>query len=259
MGHLRAFVSAFLLQLRVVFHPDEMINTIVNNVPLAAMLGWIATRSGDPEKFTYVSFGVILLALWNSGIFRVGVALDAERWEQTLEFTIISRTPLVLVLAGKSIAVVFPALLSGTIAFVVVQLVAGRLVSIDNGVLFVVSLGIAYAGVMLTSFVFMPVLVLAGGRAGFFGTVAAFGLVLNAFVYPAAALPQALEAMARLLPTPWAMEAVVAAATGSETAAFIATRWLIVIGGGVVYGFVGYWLFKVIERRLRFAGQWGAA
>lgn len=257
LRHAYALMTVFTKHLKAVFRLDEIVNTFANNVPLSAMFAWIATRSSDPEKFTYVSFGVVLLALWNSGIFRIGSALDEERWQQTLEFSLTSRTPLLVIMAGKGLAVVIPALLSGLTAFLVAQLIGQQVVDIDSPLLFAPSMVIAFLGVMATSSLFTPLLVLIEGRAGFFGTVAAFGLVLNAFVYPAAALPVALELPARLLPTPWAMEAVVAAATGNESVEYILTRWLVVVGLSFAYALLVYWLFGVVERQLRVTGTLG--
>ena len=254
-----ALQMIFTKHLKAVFRIDEFANTFANNVPLSAMIAWIASRSGDPERFAYASFGVVLLAVWNSGVFRVGSALDDERGQQTLEFSLTSRTPLVVNMAGKGLAVIIPALLSGLTAFAVAQLVGGQLVSISNPLLFATSIAIAFLGVMATSFLFTPLLVLVEGRAGFFGTVAALGIVLNAFVYPATALPTALEFAARLLPTPWAMETVAAAAGSSQPTEYILTRWLFVICLSLVYGVAAYWLLGVVERRLRITGTLGAA
>ncbi len=210
--HVYALITIFKNQLKIVFQADEIVNVFANNVPLSAVIAWTATRSGDAERFTYASVGVVLLALWNRGVFRIGSDLDDERWQQTLEFSLTSRTPLVVIMAGKGLAVVIPALLSGQTAFVVAQIIGNQMVDIGSPLYFAPSMIMAFLGVMSTSFPFTPLLVPVEGRAGFFGTVAAFGLVLNAFVYPAAALPTVLENPARLLPTPWAMESVVAAA-----------------------------------------------
>lgn len=250
-------MTIFKNQLKIVFEPDEFVNTFANNVPLSAMIAWIATRSGDADRFTYASFGVILLALWNSGIFRIGGALDDERWQQTLEFCLTSRTPLMVIMAGKGLAVVIPALLSGLTAFIVAQFIGQRIVDVGAPLLFAPSMVMAFLGVMVTSFLFTPLLVMIEGRAGFFGTVAAFGLVLNAFVYPAAALPTALEIPVRLLPTPWAMEAVVASATASESTEYILARWLIVAGLSFAYALAAYWLLGVVERQVRITGTLG--
>ncbi len=257
-GSLRALLAVVVLQGRQALQPGELFLTTVTNVPLAAMAAWIATRSADPAKFTHVAFGVILLAVWNSGLFRVGAALEAERIEQTLDLSLTSRTPLLTILLGKACALTLPAACSGVASFLAVVVVGQRLPVVEHPLVFAASFALAWASVLITAFLFTPLLALTRGGAGVFGTVAAFGLVFNGFLYPASALPPAVAWVARLLPAPWAMDAALAAASPAGDPALIAPGWLAALTLCAAYLAATAWLFTLVERRLRVTGSLAA-
>jgi ABC-type uncharacterized transport system permease subunit len=78
-----------------------------------------------------------------------------------------------------------------------------------------------------------------------------FGVVCSGFLYPINLLPGVLQAIARGMPTSWAMEASIMATSGSASAWQIVTRWGIALALAGVYLFLTQVLFRMVERRIR--------
>jgi ABC-type uncharacterized transport system permease subunit len=79
--------------------------------------------------------------------------------------------------------------------------------------------------------------------------------VLSGFLYPTGLLPPVFEALARLLPTAWAMEGVVRATQGSGSDSELALDLLIAGGLICVYLALAALLFRKAEERVRVSGS----
>ena len=71
-------------------------------------------------------------------------------------------------------------------------------------------------------------------------------------------LPSSLEAVARLLPTAWAMEAVVDSIDGGGSDATILLHLGIALALSAALIAVACWLFVEAERRVRLSGNLGS-
>ncbi len=254
MGNLYALVAAFRQQSKSVLSPFSLVNSMLNNVPTATMVTWIASRKEDPVIFTYVAMGLILLSAWNTGVFRVGQSLGGERFGGTLEPNLVTKTSLAIVMTGKALATYLPGLLSGAVAFFIAVLMAGHLLVLNNPLWFATSLCIAYISMLAVSVLFMPLMVLVRGQGGFFNAITAFGIVFSGFVFPVTHLPFGMEYVGRALPSSWAMEAMVESIEETPDISYVAIRWAIIVGISLGYVLLTYWLFKAVERRLRVTG-----
>ena len=221
------------------------------------MIVWMASRPGDSYVFTYVAVGVLLLSTWNSSILRVGFGLSSEQQQQTLEFTLTSRTPLMAIMMGKTLAMLMPGLLSGLGALVSAFAIASHLIEIHDLALFIGSLAVAFIALLAITFIFVPLFVVAGGRAGFFGVVTAFGMVFSGFVHPVSALPEVLQVFAFPLPTSWAMESIGMSLRGNEDISVIAGHWVLSLVLSSAYLILTFWLFRIVEKRVRITGILG--
>ena len=110
---------------------------------------------------------------------------------------------------------------------------------------------LAVFGLLCAGFVFSPLIVLLGGRPGLLLGVLPFGLVLSGFLYPVATLPRGAEAIARLLPMSWAMDAVVGSAAAGTPLRSIAEDWGMTILVSLIYFGLTYAMFVLVERRVR--------
>jgi ABC-type multidrug transport system permease subunit len=127
----------------------------------------------------------------------------------------------------------------------------------DIGLL-VVSLIFVFIGLIATSIFFAPLMVLVGARGGFTHAILPFGSVLSGFILPIVKLPQALEVLARWVPSSWAMESVWRSVQGPGSWSQIMTGWGVCILVSIVWFAVTYFMYNIVEKRIRITGTLGA-
>ncbi|MDD5289216.1 MAG: hypothetical protein PHY28_08925, partial [Dehalococcoidales bacterium] len=115
---------------------------------------------------------------------------------------------------------------------------------------------VAIIGVFMVGLFFAPFMTLARGRGGFFNAFMPFAAVLSGFLFPVDRLPSGLLVIARLLPTSWAMDGVWQSIQGSSWLQ-VATSWGISILLSALWFWVIYFMFKMVEKRIRVTGALG--
>jgi ABC-type multidrug transport system permease subunit len=105
-------------------------------------------------------------------------------------------------------------------------------------------------------FVFAPFSFIAGVRGGFFNALMPFGSVVSGFLYPIDVLPASLEAVARLLPTAWAMQAVIESIDGGSDATILLHLGIALALSAALIA-AACLLFVEAERRVRLSGNLG--
>ncbi len=251
MGNLYALSGAFLQQWRNVRRTASYANFIIAGIPNVIILAWIANKSDNPVAITYIAVGASLMLVWTNAVFRMGWALSDERWGGLLDVSLVSRTPVIVTMLGKSLALCIFSLLTGAGAFILILIVSEHAIPIVDLPLAIVSLAITLFVMICAGFIFCPITVLVGEPSGLFATVMPFGVACSGFLYPIGILPAALQVIARGLPTSWAMESVIMATTGSGSTWEIVIRWVIALALAVVYLFITQLLFRLVERRVR--------
>ena len=81
-----------------------------------------------------------------------------------------------------------------------------------------------------SAFILSPLMVLTRARAGVPNLFTWAGVILGGLLFPVSLLPMGVELVARLLPTSWAMEAVIRSMDGGASVVWIAARWAIALG-----------------------------
>ncbi len=257
--YVRAIAAAFSQQWQQQLTLSSTLAPLLSSASLAIGVGWIVGRSDNPAALGQVMVGAPLMGLWQMGVFRSGWALELERSQGTLDLMITTRTPLVAILFGKALAIMASQALTAGVTLAILLAFAGHFVSIDNVPLLFGSCLLAIGGVVATSFIFTPFTFLVGGRGGFFNAIMPLGTVLSGFLYPTGLLPAVLEVPARLLPTAWAMEAVLHSTQGTGSQLQVFGEWL--AAAVLIAGFFGAaaLLFQKAEARVRVTGNLATA
>ena len=257
IGHWHTLQAAFYRELKIIVGSASYTSILIGAIPITAMLAWIASRSDNPTVLAYISVGASLMIIWNSSLMRMGWLVSEELFAGTLELNMVSRTPFMLVVFGKALAVSVFNILGGAVAFVTVLVVAQDLVEISNTPLLLTSLFFAMLALISAGFLFAPLFVVVGGRAGFFNAIVPFGVVCSGFLYPIAILPAGFEAFARLLPTSWAMDGVIRSVQGGGSHWTIIGDWGISLALTAAWLGLTYLLFRAVENRVRVTGVLG--
>jgi ABC-type multidrug transport system permease subunit len=253
-----ALLHAFQQQWRQLLTLSAIASPVLGALGPAAVIGFIAGRSENPTAISYVFVGAALSILWNNGIFRTGWSLAEEHNAGTLDLMMTTRTPVAVIMLGKALAIIAFASLAGLVTFFVVLAISGRVPPVDDAALFLVSGIVALLAVIVSSFFFAPFSFLAGVRGGFFNAIMPFGAVVSGFLYPINVLPASLEAVARLMPTAWAMQAVVHSLDGAASRGTVLLDLAVALALCVALLSLTFALFLKVERRVRLSGSLGA-
>lgn len=254
MNQLRAMLASVVQQWKQISLSFGNLGFFLATIPMAIVFTWIAMQRGDREVLAYLSIGLPLMTVWSGVAFRIGYTLTTELSSQVLQFVYISRTPVIVVSLGKALAQVLWGLPTGLISFLVIFIMTRSLPEVSNPAAFIISLLLVVIGITVASLFFSPMMVLVGGRGGFFNTIIPFGLLLSGFVFPIDRLPTVLKVMGRLMPTSWAMDGVRLSLSGGSMWAEILTVWGLCVITSVFLGVVTYAMFQVVERRIRVTG-----
>jgi len=251
---VRAVLAAFVQQWKTTGAGSINLSFFFMAVPTVAVIAWVAVRSDNPQVLTYLLVGAPLAFVWNGVILRVGWSLSTELFGRTLEFTLISRTPLILALFGKALAHIAYGLPVGVIALITMLLVTRQVPQVASLPLLLVSLFLVIIGLAIISLLLAPTVVLAGGRGGFFNVIMALGVLVSGFMFPIDRLPIGLEVVARMLPTSWAMSGIWQSIIGPESLWPVIGAWAMCLLTSAVLLAITYWMFKAVERRIRVTG-----
>ncbi len=229
----------------------------ISIVPLIAVVTWITTQSPDSQPIAYISVGVILMAMWQTCVFHSGRSLAWEFFEGTVDYTMVSRIPLRVVMLAKSVATLTIAIPSSLIAFATVQIVSRELIAVERPLLLLISMVVAAWSITVVGYLFAPLFVLVQGRGGFFNAFQPLGIVLSGFLYPISQLSDEVQIVARLLPTSWAMDSVTRSIEPGESPVRIYADWGAALGVSVVMLAATLFMFSKVENALRRNGNVG--
>jgi ABC-type uncharacterized transport system permease subunit len=256
--YVNAVVSSFRQQWKQMFVPSGLFGPVVSAAGPGIVLGYVAGRGDNPTAVSYVFVGAALSMIWNMGIFRTGWSLANEHSMGTLDLMMTTRTPVALIMLGKALAIIAFVSIGGVVAFLLVLGVSRQMPALDNAVLFLASGCVALFAVIAMCFVFAPFSFIVGIRGGFFNALMPFGSVVSGFLYPIDVLPASLEAIARLLPTAWAMQAVVDSIDGGASGATILLHLGVALALSALLIAAACLLFVKAERRVRLSGNLGS-
>ena len=251
IGNYYALIGAFLQTWRNVRRTASYANFVVAGIPNVVILAWIANKSDNLVAITYIAVGSSLMLVWTNAVFRMGWALSEERHGGLLDAMLVSKTPIIVSMLGKSIALCFFSLLTGAGAFIMILLVSQHPISVTNLPLAILSLAVTLFVMICVGFLFCPITVLVGEPSGLFATVMPFGVVCSGFLYPIDILPSALQVIARGLPTSWGMESIIMAVSGTGSSGDILTKLAVALALAGIFLVITHFLFRLVEKRVR--------
>jgi ABC-2 type transport system permease protein len=256
--YVTAVLRSFQQQWKQMFIPSGVLTQVLSAVGPAVALGYVAGLADNPTAVSYVFVGAALSATWTMGVFRTGWSLANEHSWGTLDLLMTTRTPVALIMLGKTLGIIAFVAIGGVVAFAVVLGVSRQAPAVDDAALFLASACVALVSLIALCFVFAPFSFLAGVRGGFFNALMPLGTVVSGFLYPIDVLPRSLEVVARLLPTAWAMQAVVDSIDGGASSATILLHLAVALALSAALIALACLLFVEAEQRVRLSGNLGS-
>lgn len=245
---LRLFWVGWLLNMKSLTRSGLFIFTSVIEPLIFATLSYYLFKAGRaPGTLLYASLSAGLMGIWTSTLFGSGGVISWQRWQGTLEPTVVSPPPLLLILFPMTVSTasiglysLTATLLWGRFAFGIPLDLAHPLtfaLAIPLTVLTLGALGLVIGG----SFVLYR-------NANALANMLEFPvwLVTGALV-PLSLLPGWVHPLSWILSPTWGFRAVRAAALGGD--AWPAIAMCIVLGA--VYGLLAAYLVRFFEVRAR--------
>lgn len=255
---LNAIWWAFVQHWKQLWVPGSILGLAVSAAGPGIVVGYIAGQDTNAAATSYAFFGVALSMVWNWGVFRTGWSMANEHAAGTLDLLMTTRTPVALIMLGKALAIMTFSSLSGAVAFFAAVGISRQLPSPEDAVLFLLAGSTALASVIVTCFLFAPFSFLVGVRGGFFNALMPFGCLVSGFLHPVGILPFSLELISRLLPTAWAMQAVVDSIEGEGSRGSILLDLTVAFGLNAALLVLACLLFVKAEQRVRVSGSLGS-
>ena len=257
MTYFHVLPTIFALHVRNVWTPGFFVSLAVTGIPLPAVVAWIATQSASSEPLAYIAIGIVLMTMWQVSVFFSGWTLSLEFDFGTVDHTLVSRTPLPVVMFTKAAASLAISIPGALIAFATVQLISRQLLEVASPIHLVISMGVAVWSIVVVGFLFAPLFVLVKGRPGFFNALLPLGAAFSGFLYPISQLSPEARIIAHMLPTSWAMDGVIRSIRVGESSTRILGDWGAAIGLSIVLLAITWFMFGKVEASLRRSGHVG--
>jgi ABC-type multidrug transport system permease subunit len=258
MNALRAITATILKEWKTAEENFQSLLRLFADIMRSAAMAWIVSQGNNTSILAYISVGIPMIAIWRGVLATGGWSLEKELQGKTLDFTLISRTPMGIILLSQAIGQTFREIPSGITALGAVLLVSRMIPEVANITLLPFSVFLALVGLAITGYFFAALVVLAKGRAGFFMGMVPFGAVLSGLILPVDHLPPGLAVVAQCFPASWAMKSVWLCIIGTESWWPVVYGWGMFLLVGIIW-FVGtYFLCMVVEKRIRISGTLGA-
>lgn len=245
------------VQLRVrIFNLYSLLLLVLQPVIFSGV-GLILSRAAGQERpdLVYTVIGGGMLGMWSGLIFTSTFDINRDRRDGTLELIVASPTSLGVVEAIRTFTNVISGLVSMVTAFVVAILIFNYSLSDTNILgalvsLVVILFGMWAIGVFLANF-------LAWSRLS--GSIVEFleipiALVCG-FMYPIWILPDWMQAISKLIPIRWALEAFYAALLGEQDLGFLWKRWSAALLLSFIFYILARWLEGKVHDHIRVTGE----
>jgi ABC-2 type transport system permease protein len=228
---------------------------LISSVPIVAVWGWIAIQTPDRSVLSYLMVGAPLMAIWHSVFYGIVGSLRGEINYRTIEFNMISRTSVLTVLFGRAMAMMTFGVPAGIVAVATMLIVARQAPEIASYPWLFSSIVFVFLGLTVTGMFLAPISALTNRyHGGMFSPLIPIITVLCGFVFPVSELPAGLAVLAHFLPSTWAMESALQAIRGPESTWAVLSGWLICLAVGAGMLVVTFFLYKMVEKRLRITG-----
>jgi ABC-2 type transport system permease protein len=191
--------------------------TVLFQPIIIALLGLWMLQDKGPDAAMFVVVGSGLTGLWSSLLFISGNSINWERWSGTLEGLVAIPTPFEVIVFGKNLANVVQSLLSMVLGYLVAVLAFGYSLSIQQPLLFAVSVVLAVIAFISFGLIIAPIFVMNPGVQAWQNAMEFPVYVLCGFLFPIALLPGWTTPVSYLLPPYWAAVALHGTSTGGAS------------------------------------------
>lgn len=256
--NLRIFWQGTLLSYIALFHWLEPVTYLASKIfmPLAQILffTFLGTFATSRSNASFYVIGNAIQITEVSGIYGVTLSIGGDRWNGTLPYLFGTPANRFVLFFGRA----FIHIIDGMLGVVLGLIWGVLLLGLDLSQANLPALGLV---ILVTTFstsglgLLMGCLSLITANVMFVNNTVYFALLIfSGANIPSASLPIWMQAISQALPLTRgiaAARAIIAGSSLAETAPLLTGELLI----GLVYGMVGYWLFRWFELQARQRGS----
>jgi ABC-2 type transport system permease protein len=249
--HWRTVLTVAEMTLRHLINDSFVLFGILVQPLIIATLALFMLKDTGASSAMFIVVGSGLSGLWTGLVFVSGNSITTERWQGTLETLVGVPTPFEVILFGKNLANVTLSLLSMIASYLLAALLFGYTLSLDQPLLFFVSLILSLLGFICFGLIFAPTFVMYRSVQQFQNTMEYPVFILAGFLFPILLLPSWTTPISYLLPPYWAAAAL--HGTSTQNAPFEQTlfAWGMILVFSALDLFIASRLFKVMLYKAR--------
>jgi ABC-2 type transport system permease protein len=253
MTRWQTFWGSFRMSMLNFFADPQWIipNIIAPFVFTTVALVLFRNVSGSVALYAVVGGG--MMGMWGNTLYGSGFALAFDRWNGTIEYVLATPSRLVWIIAGRSASNAVLGLVNALAILGVVTLGYGTLIAVANPVLFLLALILTLASLSTLGVVFCSAFLLSRSASVMTNGLEMPIYVASGSMFPIALLPFWSHPLSLSLGPSWGIDAMrySADATYSGLGFGYWIDLLVVLASTIIYLVIGFWLFIVVERKVR--------
>lgn len=253
MSRLQTFTGSFRMSMLSFFADPQWIipNTIAPFTFTAVALIFFRNVTGSIALYAILGGG--MMGMWGNTLYGAGFALAFDRWNGTIEYVLGTPSRLVWIVAGRSAANAVLGLINAVAILAIAVLGFGAPLGLVNPLGFFVALVLTLASLSALGVVFCSSFLLTRSAQVMTNGLEMPIYVITGSMFPIALLPFWTSPFSLALGPTWGIDAMRYAADASyvgmgfgfglDIAALVLSI--------VVYLTIGFYLFVVVERKVR--------
>lgn len=236
---------------------------------IITLVALLLYKDNDGPVIMYAVLGGGMMGMWGNTLYASGFSIQSERWWGTLESTLSVPTPLIWIIAGRSLWNALIGIVNGLAILVIAVFVLQAPVSVDNLPLFLIAFLLTLLSLSALGLLFSSAFVLTR-QAGVLTNGLEFPIYVGTgCMFPIAILPLWAGPLSLSLGPSWGIDAIRIAAGYNpqglwdgflgnldSTSAYLLDIG-VMISMALVYLAVSVYLFRVVEYRARVTGNLG--
>ena len=214
------------------------------------------TQSNSRELVVYLTVGVLVWEYLNAVFANIGEMIQWERWEGTIEYTLMAPVRRTTQMVGVSLFSIAYGLIRMVLLFAALSLFFDLDLGRANylGALVVLLAGsISFIGIGIMAST-LPLLSTERGAQMVF-VLGSLMLLFSGVYYPVSVLPTWMQLLAKVSPATYVLDGTRAAILEGAGTAALATELLMLLVIGVITIPAGVWFFLRIERHAKRTGK----
>lgn len=271
MPRLRALTASFKHQARhFLSDPGWLIPNIIAPfvITLVVFLMFVGEGSDvSGSKVLYIVLGGTMMGMWGNTLYASGFSIQSERWWGTMEAVLAVPSPLIWIIAGRSIWNALVGVLNGIFILVIALFAFNVPLDLADPPMFFLAFFLTLMSLSALGLVFSSAFVLTR-QAGVLTNGLEFPIYVGTgCLFPIVALPFWSHPLSLSLAPTWGIDAIREAAGSNPD-----PLWVSILGAAPGQGFflldlavmlilagvyliAALFLFKVVERKARATGE----